>query len=587
MNRLFYIGFIVMINSVSAQITIANDNYFFVDNSVVFSEDYLDLRHANSRFFLRQEAQLVQGSVDTPNFGVGELSLYQDGNVGAYEYNYWCSPIGEKVSSVSNNKFGIPLLNDITGVITSIPAAYNFSPDYNGTANPLDIEPNWIWKFIESDEYAEWILVAQTIDINPGEGFTMKGTMGTSSNNPGDNQNYDFRGKPNNGSISIGVIEGDWTLVGNPYPSALDARDYIWDIHNVNAITGTLYYWEQDQSVDSHFIEDYQGGYATYTINSAGTVETFVPATFNTYNGDGTLNTVGAPSSSGFVAKRYIPIAQGFMVEGKAGTNGTVIARNNHRDYYPESALSLPELSQDNEIVYDENGFNILPQDYQRFRLNIDFNNVYTRQLVQTFHHSASNAYDHGLESKSPSQVASDAFWVLEEEEYVAQAFSFNEALKIPLVIRSDSEQSITFRAFDIQNFSDDQPIYIHDTETNLYVDLREGTYEAFLQEGEHNYRFEIVFELPETLSLSEEEKEKIKIYYNDIDSELVIMNFGYSNISNIELYDITGKIILSRKNRNITEQKTIIDVSDFSQGTYILKLVMGDLKQMVKKVIF
>jgi hypothetical protein len=55
-----------------------------------------------------------------------------------------------------------------------------------------------------------------------------KGTSGTNTttvnwvqNNPGE-QRYDFRGKPNDGTISITVLNLQFTLTGNPYPSAID-----------------------------------------------------------------------------------------------------------------------------------------------------------------------------------------------------------------------------------------------------------------------------------------------------------------------------------------------------------------------------
>jgi hypothetical protein len=45
--------------------------------------------------------------------------------------------------------------------------------------------------------------------INAGEGFTMKGTSEVNTyckwvqNNPGSKQRYDFRGKPNDGTIQL------------------------------------------------------------------------------------------------------------------------------------------------------------------------------------------------------------------------------------------------------------------------------------------------------------------------------------------------------------------------------------------------
>ena len=45
---------------------------------------------------------------------------------------------------------------------------------------------------------------------------------------------FDFRGKPNNGTITNPIASEQLTLIGNPYPSALDAADFLWDTDNSN-----------------------------------------------------------------------------------------------------------------------------------------------------------------------------------------------------------------------------------------------------------------------------------------------------------------------------------------------------------------
>jgi len=228
--------FLLFINLSFAQLSVSNNAYVFVNDEVVFVEDDVNLINASSTIYLRNEGQLIQGTgtetAGVKNSGIGNLSVYQNGNVGAYEYNYWCSPTGSITSTTTNNPFGISLLNDITGLTTSTPATFTTSSNFNGTANPLNIEPYWIWKYIASGNYSDWIHVEGATTINPGEGFSMKGTNGTSANNSGDNQNYEFRGKPNTGTLSVSVLDDNYTLVGNPYPSAIDALAYIHDVEN-------------------------------------------------------------------------------------------------------------------------------------------------------------------------------------------------------------------------------------------------------------------------------------------------------------------------------------------------------------------
>jgi hypothetical protein len=72
---------------------------------------------------------------------------------------------------------------------------------------------------------------------------------------------------------------GELTLTGNPYPSAIDLPAFLNAELNC---TGVAYFWEQDKMVNSHYIADYRGGYATYSGSNI-----YVPAIFYSYDGSG------------------------------------------------------------------------------------------------------------------------------------------------------------------------------------------------------------------------------------------------------------------------------------------------------------
>ena len=573
--------FVMMICNLSfSQLSVRNTSYVFINDEIVFVEDDINLNEAASTIYLRSEAQVIQGSGTTGNSGVGELSVYQEANAGEHEYNYWCSPIGSKTSNNINNPFGISFLNDVTGLITSTPATYNSTNSYNGTSSPLNIEPHWVWKFIASDNYGEWIHVKGNTTINPGEGYTMKGTIGSANA-----QRYDFRGKPNTGTIGVSVATNQFTLVGNPYPSALDALAYIHDVENASVINGTLYYWEQDQTVNSHYINAYNGGYATYTIDATGLVETFIPAVFNTYDGNGSVNVANTGIGTK-TARRYIPIGQGFMVEGTA--NGVVKAKNSHRSYVKESAANSEffKSSGDKKSKVNQSVFSIIPEAYKRFRLNIDFNDLYTRQLVQTFHPTATDGFDYGLESKinAADVLSSDAYWTINNDSYLAEALTFNEELKIPLVIKVAEESPIRIRIADIQNFTNSQSIYVHDIENETYVDLKEQDFEVYLERGKYNDRFEITF-TEQVLSNTESSFETFKILHNNNTAILKIINKNNIELTQFQLYDILGKLILNDKLQSSNRKQTY-STSSLSNGVYIAKVTTGGNQIISKKII-
>ncbi|WP_298344147.1 T9SS type A sorting domain-containing protein [uncultured Algibacter sp.] len=571
---------LILISNLSfSQLSVRNSAYIFVNDEVVFVEDDINLNETNSTIYLRNEAQVIQGAGTTGNSGVGELSVYQEANGGEHEYNYWCSPIGSKTSNSLNNPFGISFLNDATGLITATPATFVSTASFNGTSSPLNIEPYWVWKFIASDNYAEWIHVESNTSVNPGEGFTMKGTIGS-----GDAQRYDFRGKPNNGTIAVSVLTNQYSLVGNPYPSAMDAVAYIHDTQNAATITGTLYYWEQDPTTNSHYINEYNGGYATYTINAAGTVETFVSAVFNTYNGDGSINVANTGTGTK-TARRYIPIGQGFMVEGAA--DDVVRAKNSHRIFTRETdANSEFFKGTRTKKSKTENPFSEIPEDYKRFRLNIDFNNAYTRQLVQTFHDSATEGFDYGLESKISESdiISSDAYWVIDGNSHIAEALAYNENSIIPLTIKLADSQPLTIRIADIQHFDDSNPIYLHDKQTDVYVNLRNQNFEINLDKGEYTDRFEVTF-TKNVLSISENTFEGLRIFQNNNTSQIKLINKNNFEITSLKVYDVTGKEVLNKRIKS-TKRRHALSTKPLSSGVYVVKVELVNQELFTKKIV-
>ena len=561
-----------------SQLSVRNNTYVFVNDEIVFVEDDVNLGEADSRIYLRSEGQLIQGTGTTGNSGDGELSVYQEANVDEYEYNYWCSPIADQ----SSDAFGVSLLNDATSITASTPATYNHNSNYNGTSSPLNIEPYWIWKFIASDEYSDWIHVQGNTTINPGEGFSMKGTSGSSSA-----QQYDYRGKPNTGTIGVSVLNNQFTLVGNPYPSALDALEYIHDTENASVITGTLLYWEQDPSINSHALRDYDGGYATYTI-SAGGVPSYTPATFSTYNGNGTINGVGSGSPSGKTPRRYIPIGQGFMVEGTA--TGTVKAKNAHRAYIKETNVDSEFFKTSNtkkdKTKQTKQGFTVVPNDYKRFRLNIDFNNTYTRQLLENFHETATTGFDYGLESKINVNdiLKSDAYFSNDNSTYLVEALPFDEALKIPLVIKVNQSMPVRIRIADIQNFNSNLPIYIHDIEKDMFINLKNQDFDINLETGNYTNRFEITFS-KNSLSTANETFVNFNVFQNNKTAKLKLFNPNALEIASFSLFDISGRRVL-KKRISSHKKSHKYSTNSLSDGVYIAKIHLSNNQVFSKKVI-
>jgi hypothetical protein len=602
-KRILFLVFIITSLSASAQLTVTNSSYIYVDGdgftegtnvAPLYVTNEVNLTGVNSNIFLRNEAQLIQGNTVSTNSGVGELSVYQNGTANNFSYNYWCSPVGNNSAASGNETNRVELIDGSTGLTTSSDAI--FTTAYDGTASPLTISSRWLYSYVVSDQYADWIILDPNTAIQPGLGFTMKGIGGGG-------QLYDFRGKPNNGTISNGILADNFTLIGNPYPSAIDALLLIHDPQNTNidvatspdytpTTTGVLYYWEQTPT--THNTADYVGGYGAYTISSGG-VESFSFPTFYGYDDQG--NAVPTPPGPGpsKVARRYIPIGQGFMVEGAPGSgSNSVFVKNAHRVYAKESSgnsyfFRTDGENNDNtgveETQYNELGLNIVPDDFKRFRLNINFNQDFTRQLVQNFHNTATDGFDYGLEAPSSDDSTTDAFWTQNDEDFVIQAHNFDIEKRIPIIIKAENQQPIEFSIFDIQNFDASQPIYIHDIENDTYVDLREQDYSINLPAGNYTDRFEVTFQPEEALSIEGITNENFTIFQNIKNAELTVLNPNGLDIKSITLYNVAGKVVINTKNVGVQNEYRF-STKSLSEGIYVATVTVDTNQAISKKVV-
>jgi hypothetical protein len=579
-------------NSVTAQLYVSNNSYFYNKGTVVYVEGNVELNGSNSTFYLRNEGQLVQGTAgSSTNKGLGKLSVYQEGSVNNFSYNYWCSPVGNASSASGNEDFGITMLNVPTTSTTSTPATM-ITSDSDGQTNPgyLGISTYWIWKFLSSLTYAQWVQSGASTDISAGQGFTMKGSAGADAtnvgeaavNNPGSAQRYDFRGKPNDGAITVNVGANNFTLTGNPYPSALHVNAFLLDAAN-SACTGVAYYWEQNKAVNSHMILAYQGGYGTYSPVSLGSNGIYVPATFNTYNIDGTLNAVGV-SSGLTIERKYAPIGQGFMVKGSS--SGSVTLKNSYRVFAKEGNYSQFEknatlIASKAAGPSTEGDIEAIPQ----IRLNTTINNQYTTQLALAFIPESTDQVDRGIDALSPVEenVPNDVYFVLNDDRYVIQGLPFSVDKRIPLGITSAEGGTFTFDASTVLNFDESQPVYLYDAEDGIYHDIKNDSFEITLPAGVTTTRFEITFKNT-SLSSAISAGSEFTIFQNNQSHLLTVSNPKLLDIASIALFDLNGKLLLNRTNLQVTEYYSF-STNGLSDSVYLVQVTTKDNHKVNQKV--
>ncbi len=600
-NIIVLITITLIVTNNYSQVFVKDNTFIYAKNVVLFDKGNLELSGANSNLYLRNEAQFVQGTLTTStNKGIGKLSVFQEGSTNSYSYNYWCSPVGNASAAVGNEPFGITMLSQPTTVTNSTPANTTHSFTYNGVSNPLQIEPYWIWKFQTSLTYSQWFQVSAASTLLDGQGFTMKGTNGTDATNPGESasnnsgskQRYDFRGKPNDGDIAIDVSNGNLTLTGNPYPSAIDLSLFLTNSLNC---TGIAYFWEQDKTVNSHNLVDYRGGYGTFSPMSRGGTGIYVPAKFYNYTIAGTqLSLISSPNNS--YARFFSPIGQGFMIQGNS-SGTTVTMKNSYRVFQKENnATSVFEKNNEanstatNQYlpeILSVSGFDyttVSTADVPQIRFNTLMNNVAIKQIVIAFDQNATDLVDRAMDARNPTDNAPlDMYFVLDNNEYIISAINFDDTKRLPVGFKANADSPFKITVAGIVNFNQIANVYLFDSVTGIYHDIKNSEYEFSVPAGVTNNRYEITFK-DNALTTSTNSVSTIEIVQNNNSQILKISNPNLSEIKTVNLYDISGKLILS-KTKLETKSNYEFSTSTLSDGIYLVKLISNDNKSIGQKI--
>jgi hypothetical protein len=517
-------------------------------------------------------SQLVQTTdSDLDVTSSGSIERDQQGQSNKYNYNYWSSPVSP-INSISNNTD-----YSITGVMkdggASVPQNINWVGGYDASpTSPITLARYWLYKFDNyGNAYANWARIAETATIRVGQGFTMKGSGSQSAT-----QNYTFVGKPNNGTItSNSVTLNQLLLTGNPYPSALDATAFIND--NAGSIDGTLYFWEHYTTNNTHVLRDYQGGYAQRNLTGG------VPPTSS-----GVLYISGEGATTRGIPNQYIPVGQSFFVAGNASSGGTIVYQNSQRGFHKENENGVSNIMYKSTVpaknnVWNNNHNDSLKKDtYRRIRLGYNSFQNYHRQILLGFmDEKATNNMDYGYDGVNFDERANDMYFLNGENALTIQGVGyFDKKASYPIGVKTDIEGKVTFMIDGLENFDEDEKIFIFDSEDSTYHNIRVNNYEVLLPVGVSNNRFSLCFKQIKQTKLKvkdledDRESEDVKIaYFHDKN----IFNITYkpllTNVQRVTLYNMLGQSITIWEIDNSVLQNIELPIKSLSSGIYVMQL--------------
>jgi len=396
-----------------------------------------------------------------------------------------------------------------------------------------------------SEALGEWISAAN-LNMIQGKGYISQSPeTGTYPMTNG--ATVQFSGTPTNGTIDLiggnDVVfnnnanpEDDLNLMGNPYPSAIDANAFINDGNNAASINGTLWFW-------THTTPNNQSGSNEYTADD-----------YASYNLTG--GTVAI--SGGALPGRYVGSGQGFMVQ----TNST-IERITFTDGMRVKGLNT-------QFFREPDTKNTSTEEEDRIWLNMESSEGGAfSQILVGFMENATDGFDRAYDGTKISAGWVNFYSKIDTLKYGIQGLSSFDIDKIvPMgfdTFIDDTAVSYKISIDHLEGALNDNEVYIVDNELNVTHDLKQADYK-FSTAGEGNYpdRFTLQF-TKSTLDVDDLVLNNDFVIVNEENALLVKSN---TVIDQIKVYDITGRLLIDQKPK---ENEFRISTHNIRKGTVLI----------------
>ncbi|WP_293891730.1 T9SS sorting signal type C domain-containing protein, partial [Flavobacterium sp.] len=355
-----------------------------------------------------------------------------------------------------------------------------------------------------------------------------------------------FTGVPNNGNYSYTLLDGGagqrFNLVGNPYPSPIDAVAFVGDINNSSTITGALYFWRKTNNALSP-------SYCTWTTGG-----------FVTNN-----------EAQVFDPMDVIQTGQGFFVEGTG--SGTVNFDNtmrvdNHANQFFRSSNTQSTTSIERNRIW----------------LNATNTGGLFSQTMVGYITNATQGVDAAIDGKYINDGEIALTSLINAVPYAIQGrtlpFDANDIVPLNFKVTMAGNYTIAIDHVDGLFSAGSQSIYLKDNLTTTIHNLNTGAYSFASDAGIFANRFEIVYALPLGTENPIFTANNVVIYsHND---EFVV-NTGNIIMSSVKVFDIRGRLI---------EEKTAINASQttikggLANEVLLVQITSDDGITVTKKVV-
>ncbi len=396
-----------------------------------------------------------------------------------------------------------------------------------------------------------------------------------------------FNGKVNNGVQMINGVVADCSyLLGNPYPCALNADEFLFQ--NAGVLNGTLYFWTHNTSIQPANSADASlgSGAFAYTSNDY--------ATYNATGGVGAAppdlnsSTTHAPSGSTGGANNRIPSGgiasgQGFFASSKLTPSANTILFNN------SMRVGVGGISLDNSQFFKMSNLKTkTTETIEKDRIWLDLinNQGAFKQTLVGYITGATNEYDDRFDGESyDGNEFVDFYSVLQDKNLTIQGRSlpFDDSDLVPLGFRTTIDGDFTINIDQVDGLLTNQAVFIEDKLTNQIADLKSGGYTFSTGAGTFNDRFVLRY-TTKTLATTSFDALAGKFIVFSKNKQIVINSFA-EIIDRITVYDLSGRQIYQKNNVNSNEMTIGNLVS--SHQALMIKTSLKNGETMINKISF
>ena len=434
--------------------------------------------------------------------------------------------------------------------------------DYTYWSSPVsgqrlvDVSPDTLSdKFFSFNAASDsWSNESPTNVMESGKGYIIRGPQSFSTTVPAIYGGV-FSGIPNNGMVSVPISITDTSnLIGNPYPSAIDANLFLK--LNEKIIDGTLYFWTHNTPITNN--EYASNDYASYNLlGGAGTKATNL----------GVSNTI--PDGK-------IAAGQAFFVTSVNG-GGTAFFNNSMRVVGQNASFfksSTTKKLKTNAI------------DKHRIWLNLYNNEGTFKQVLIGYASGATNDFDSTFDGESfDGNDYLDFYSINQNKNLVIQGRSlpFNETDEIKLGYKVKIAGDFKINIDHSDGLLANQNVFIEDKLTNSIVDITNESYAFHTTVGTFDDRF-ILRYVDKSLSVVDFADPEESISVSSKNKQLQI-NSTKVFIDEVVIYNLAGRKIYQKKDINDGD----FSVFNLLVGHQVLlvKILLQNGQSVTKKIIY